>query len=335
MAFKKNLTIDVEGGSSAFGLSAEIGEVTVDGNTYVTAKVTDAAADEKEAGRPAPGAYGIYVTSNGHLNLKGDETVVTADKALYLTEHATIIDTDYETGDGFQEWVPQTLNSSVSLLSKETTLNGETFTEAGTTLYVANTVTFNGDADIEGRLIANSDAALKIGEGSTLTLGVSQVSGDEVKKNSFKNLTVAGGTLQNASQIAVAGELRLDGVTVENETLGSGPQAEISADKIVLGNGTTVINKGHFIAEHTVLGEGSLLLEEEKSWLQQDGTLKAQLDGVTELAGGKISTIESNGEASINALELVGRSDGKSNPTLIVSKGKYAFDSVLINLTNE
>lgn len=335
MAFKKNLTINVEGGSSAFGLSAEIGEVTVDGNTYVTAKVTDAATDEKEASRPAPGAYGIYVTSNGHLTLKGDETVVTADKALYLTKHATIIDTDYETETGFEEWVPQTLNSSVSLLSKETTLNGETFTEAGTTLYVANAVTFNGDADIEGRLIANSDAALKIGEDRTLTLGASQASGDEVKKNSFKNLTVAGGTLKNASQIAVDGELYLDGVTVLNESLESGPQAEISADKIVLGNGTTVINKGHFIAEHTVLGEGSLLLEEEKSWLQNDGTLTAQLDGITELAGGRISTIESDGQASLKGLELVDLPDGKTNPTLIVSQGKYAFDSVLVNLTNE
>ena len=96
----KNLTVDVTGGLNAFGLSSEIGDVIVDGSTYITAKVTDTKPAPQKQGdsinnpRPEAGAYGIYVTSNGHVTLNGKETVVTADKALVITKQSTIFDID-------------------------------------------------------------------------------------------------------------------------------------------------------------------------------------------------------------------------------------------------
>ena len=337
----KNLTVDVTGGLNAFGLSSEIGDVIVDGSTYITAKVTDTKPAPQEQGdsinnpRPEAGAYGIYVTSNGHVTLNGKETVVTADKALVITKQSTIFDIDVNG----QEWVPNTLDTSVSILSKTTTLNGTTSTEEGTKLYVANTVNFNGDADIQGQIMADADATLKIADGKTLTFGDSK----NVESNTFKNLTLEGGTFNNASQMTVNGTLTLENIKAENlknNTDSGERQSQIEADKVVFGNGATFRNKGSFHAKHWVFGEGSVFMEEENTWKQEDGTLRTKFsDYTTELAGGVISTIESNGAEKLAVIELVTDADAKggkpalNNGVLMVTNGAYDFDTVTINIS--
>jgi len=337
----KNLTVDVTGGLNAFGLSSEIGDVIVDGSTYITAKVTDTKPAPQEQGdsinnpRPEAGAYGIYVTSNGHVTLNGKETVVTADKALVITKQSTIFDIDVNG----QEWVPNTLDTSVSILSKTTTLNGTTSTEEGTKLYVANTVNFNGDADIQGLIMADADATLKIADGKTLTFGDSK----NVESNTFKNLTLEGGTFNNASQMTVNGTLTLENIKAENlknNTDSGERQSQIEADKVVFGNGATFQNKGSFHAKHWVFGEGSVFMEEENTWKQEDGTLRTKFsDYTTELAGGVISTIESNGAEKLAVIELVTDADAKggkpalNNGVLMVTNGAYDFDTVTINIS--
>ena len=337
----KNLTVDVTGGLNAFGLSSEIGDVIVDGSTYITAKVTDTKPAPQEQGdsihnpRPEAGAYGIYVTSNGHVTLNGKETVVTADKALVITKQSTIFDIDVNG----QEWVPNTLDTSVSILSKTTTLNGTTSTEEGTKLYVANTVNFNGDADIQGLIMANADATLKIADGKKLTFGDSKTDAS----NTFKNLTLEGGTFNNASQMTVNGTLTLENIKAENlknNTDSGERQSQIEADKVVFGNGATFRNKGSFHAKHWVFGEGSVFMEEENTWKQEDGTLRTKFsDYTTELAGGVISTIESNGAEKLAVIELVTDADAKggkpalNNGVLMVTNGAYDFDTVTINIS--
>ena len=330
----KNLTVDVTGGLNAFGLSSEIGDVIVDGNTYITAKVTDTKPAPQELGdsinnpRPEAGAYGIYVTSNGHVTLNGKETVVTADKALVITKQSTIFDMDVNG----QEWVPSTFDTSVNLHSQTTTLNGKVFTEKETKLDVANTVKFNGDADIQGLLTAKSDATLQIAEDKTLTLGESQAD----KKNTFKNLTIVGGTFNNASVMTVDGELTLNNVLATNGTSYEGEvkTADITANKVVFGNGTKFVNYGGLHAKHYKLETGSLYLEEDKEFTESNGRLaiKATKD-ILELAGGKLSNIGSDGKTELKEINIEGNQS--NDAVVLVSNGQYAFDKVTVNMDKQ
>lgn len=338
----KNLTVDVTGGLNAFGLSSEIGDVIVDGSTYITAKVTDTKPAPQEQGdsinnpRPEAGAYGIYVTSNGHVTLNGKETVVTADKALVITKQSTIFDIDVNG----QEWVPNTLDTSVSILSKTTTLNGTTSTEEGTKLYVANTVNFNGDADIQGLIMADADATLKIADGKTLTFGDSK--NDE--SNTFKNLTLEGGTFNNASQMMVVGTLTLNGVQLINKTeAGDGKHtAEIDVTgegKVVFGNGTKVSNYGGLHAKHYKLETGSVYLEEDKEFtISGDKLATAFSDDTLEFAGGKLSNTGEGGKAELDLtkIELTENTeaDSDNDGMLIFSNGDYSLDELTINVAN-
>ena len=316
----KNLTVTADSRSSgAYALVSEIGNVTVEGNALI-----EAAAERKPS-------YGIYATSNGHIILKGDETTVTADHALTIKRHDLV--------ESLGDWMPSKLDTSVSLLSKETTLNGLVSTEEGTRLYVANTLNFNGDADIQGLIMADADATLKIADGKTLTFGDSK----NVESNTFKNLTLEGGTFNNASQMTVNGTLTLENIKAENlknNTDSGERQSQIEADKVVFGNGATFRNKGSFHAKHWVFGEGSVFMEEENTWKQEDGTLRTKFsDYTTELAGGVISTIESNGAEKLAVIELVTDADAKggkpalNNGVLMVTNGAYDFDTVTINIS--
>lgn len=316
----KNLTVTADSRSSgAYALVSEIGNVTVEGNALI-----EAAAERKPS-------YGIYATSNGHIILKGDETTVTADHALTIKRHDLV--------ESLGDWMPSKLDTSVSLLSKETTLNGLVSTEEGTRLYVANTLNFNGDADIQGQILADSDVAFNIAAGKTLTFGDSK----NVESNTFKNLTLEGGTFNNASQMTVNGTLTLENIKAENlknNTDSGERQSQIEADKVVFGNGATFRNKGSFHAKHWVFGEGSVFMEEENTWKQEDGTLRTKFsDYTTELAGGVISTIESNGAEKLAVIELVTDADAKggkpalNNGVLMVTNGAYDFDTVTINIS--
>ena len=318
----KNLTIAVSSANEkAYGLISEIGNVTVKGNTDITAE--------------GKAAHGIYVTSNGHIYLHGDSTTVTAENALTIKVHEPAESID----DNGIPWKPNTLDTSVSILSKTTTLNGTTSTEEGTKLYVANTVNFNGDADIQGLIMADAAATLKIADGKTLTFGDSK----NVESNTFKSLTLAGGTFNNASQMTVNGTLTLENIKAENlknNTDSGERQSQIEADKVVFGNGATFRNKGSFHAKHWVFGEGSVFMEEENTWKQEDGTLRTKFsDYTTELAGGVISTIESNGAEKLAVIELVTDADAKggkpalNNGVLMVTNGAYDFDTVTINIS--
>lgn len=318
----KNLTIAVSSANEkAYGLISEIGNVTVKGNTDITAE--------------GKAAHGIYVTSNGHIYLHGDSTTVTAENALTIKVHEPAESID----DNGIPWKPNTLDTSVSILSKTTTLNGTTSTEEGTKLYVANTVNFNGDADIQGLIMADADATLKIADGKTLTFGDSK----NVESNTFKNLTLEGGTFNNASQMTVNGTLTLENIKAENlknNTDSGERQSQIEADKVVFGNGATFRNKGSFHAKHWVFGEGSVFMEEENTWKQEDGTLRTKFsDYTTELAGGVISTIESNGAEKLAVIELVTDADAKggkpalNNGVLMVTNGAYDFDTMTINIS--
>lgn len=334
----KNLTVDVTGGLNAFGLSSEIGDVIVDGSTYITAKVTDTKPAPQEQGdsihnpRPEAGAYGIYVTSNGHVTLNGKETVVTADKALVITKQSTIFDIDVNG----QEWVPNTLDTSVSILSKTTTLNGTTSTEEGTKLYVANTVNFNGDADIQGLIMANADATLKIADGKKLTFGDSKTDAS----NTFKNLTLAGGTFSNASQMTVDGTLTLNGVELINKSEEGKKTAEIDvtgAGKVVFGNGTKVTNYGGLHAKHYKLETGSLYLEEDDEFtISGDKLATTFSEDILELAGGKLSNIGDgeNGKAelALSGIHLVGKDGSANDGVIMVSNGTYDFDAVTVDI---
>lgn len=308
---QKNVTMDIKGHTEAYGVYNHAGNVELGGQSgNVTINVD------------ANKSYGLYATSNGVIKVSGNQATINAKGqdayALAITDNEI---------DG----MPYTGGTpTVVLASKVTTLNGKTSVSQKGLLEVANTVKFNADADIQGQLTAKSDAILQIADGKTLKLGTSQAD----KQNTFKNLTISGGSLKNASHMLVDGDLKLEGVKVANES--NNVQGEIRAtNKIILGNGTTFVNKGGFHAKYTVLGEGSLFLEQEKSWKQEDGSLTIQLDGITELAGGKISTIESQGTDTINTLELHAQKDAaEADPTLIVSKGDYTFDKIIVNLSH-
>ena len=270
------------------------------------------------------------------LRILSKETVVTADKALVITKQSTIFDIDVNG----QEWVPNTLDTSVSILSKTTTLNGTTSTEEGTKLYVANTVNFNGDADIQGLIMANADATLKIADGKKLTFGDSKTDAS----NTFKNLTLEGGTFNNASQMMVVGTLTLNGVQLINKTeAGDGKHtAEIDVTgegKVVFGNGTKVSNYGGLHAKHYKLETGSVYLEEDKEFtISGDKLATAFSDDTLEFAGGKLSNTGEGGKAELDLtkIELTENTeaDSDNDGMLIFSNGDYSLDELTINVAN-
>lgn len=315
----KNLTVTADSRSSgAYALVSEIGNVTVEGNALI-----EAAAERK----PSP-SYGIYATSNGHIILKGDETTVTADHALTIKRHDLV--------ESLGDWMPSKLDTSVSLLSKETTLNGLVSTEEGTRLYVANTLNFNGDADIQGQILADSDVAFNIAAGKTLTFGESKDSA----KNAFKNLTLAGGTFSNASQMTVDGTLTLNGVELINKSEEGKKTAEIDvtgAGKVVFGNGTKVTNYGGLHAKHYKLETGSLYLEEDDEFTISGEKLATTFsEDILELAGGKLSNIgdgaSGKAELALSEIHLVGKDGSANDGVIMVSNGTYDFDAVTVNI---
>ena len=319
----KNLTIAVSSANEkAYGLISEIGNVTVKGNTDITAE--------------GKAAHGIYVTSNGHIYLHGDSTTVTAENALTIKVHEPAESID----DNGIPWKPNTLDTSVSILSKTTTLNGTTSTEEGTKLYVANTVNFNGDADIQGLIMANADATLKIADGKKLTFGDSKTDAS----NTFKNLTLEGGTFNNASQMMVVGTLTLNGVQLINKTeAGDGKHtAEIDVTgegKVVFGNGTKVSNYGGLHAKHYKLETGSVYLEEDKEFtISGDKLATAFSDDTLEFAGGKLSNTGEGGKAELDLtkIELTENTeaDSDNDGMLIFSNGDYSLDELTINVAN-
>lgn len=319
----KNLTIAVSSANEkAYGLISEIGNVTVKGNTDITAE--------------GKAAHGIYVTSNGHIYLHGDSTTVTAENALTIKVHEPVESID----DNGTPWKPNTLDTSVSILSKTTTLNGTTSTEEGTKLYVANTVNFNGDADIQGLIMANADATLKIADGKKLTFGDSKTDAS----NTFKNLTLEGGTFNNASQMMVVGTLTLNGVQLINKTeAGDGKHtAEIDVTgegKVVFGNGTKVSNYGGLHAKHYKLETGSVYLEEDKEFtISGDKLATAFSDDTLEFAGGKLSNTGEGGKAELDLtkIELTENTeaDSDNDGMLIFSNGDYSLDELTINVAN-
>lgn len=313
----KNLTVTADSRSSgAYALVSEIGNVTVEGNALI-----EAAAERKPS-------YGIYATSNGHIILKGDETTVTADHALTIKRHDLV--------ESLGDWMPSKLDTSVSLLSKETTLNGLVSTEEGTRLYVANTLNFNGDADIQGQILADSDVAFNIAAGKTLTFGESKDSA----KNAFKNLTLAGGTFSNASQMTVDGTLTLNGVELINKSEEGKKTAEIDvtgAGKVVFGNGTKVTNYGGLHAKHYKLETGSLYLEEDDEFTISGEKLATTFsEDILELAGGKLSNIgdgaSGKAELALSEIHLVGKDGSANDGVIMVSNGTYDFDAVTVNI---
>lgn len=319
----KNLTIAVSSANEkAYGLISEIGNVTVKGNTDITAE--------------GKAAHGIYVTSNGHIYLHGDSTTVTAENALTIKVHEPAESID----DNGTPWKPNTLDTSVSILSKTTTLNGTTSTEEGTKLYVANTVNFNGDADIQGLIMADADATLKIADGKTLTFGDSK----NVESNTFKNLTLEGGTFNNASQMMVVGTLTLNGVQLINKTeAGDGKHtADIDVTgegKVVFGNGTKVSNYGGLHAKHYKLETGSVYLEEDKEFtISGDKLATAFSDDTLEFAGGKLSNTGEGGKAELDLtkIELTENTeaDSDNDGMLIFSNGDYSLDELTIYVAN-
>ena len=313
----KNLTVTADSRSSgAYALVSEIGNVTVEGNALI-----EAAAERKPS-------YGIYATSNGHIILKGDETTVTADHALTIKRHDLV--------ESLGDWMPSKLDTSVSLLSKETTLNGLVSTEEGTRLYVANTLNFNGDADIQGQILADSDVAFNIAAGKTLTFGESKDSA----KNAFKNLTLAGGTFSNASQMTVDGTLTLNGVELINKSEEGKKTAEIDvtgAGKVVFGNGTKVTNYGGLHAKHYKLETGSLYLEEDDEFTISGEKLATTFsEDILELAGGMLSNIgdgaSGKAELALSEIHLVGKDGSANDGVIMVSNGTYDFDAVTVNI---
>ncbi len=313
----KNLTVTADSRSSgAYALVSEIGNVTVEGNALI-----EAAAERKPS-------YGIYATSNGHIILKGDETTVTADHALTIKRHDLV--------ESLGDWMPSKLDTSVSLLSKETTLNGLVSTEEGTRLYVANTLNFNGDADIQGQILADSDVAFNIAAGKTLTFGESKDSA----KNAFKNLTLAGGTFSNASQMTVDGTLTLNGVELINKSEEGKKTAEIDvtgAGKVVFGNGTKVTNYGGLHAKHYKLETGSLYLEEDDEFTISGEKLTTTFsEDILELAGGMLSNIgdgaSGKAELAVSESHLVGKDGSANDGVIMVSNGTYDFDAVTVNI---
>ena len=313
----KNLTVTADSRSSgAYALVSEIGNVTVEGNALI-----EAAAERKPS-------YGIYATSNGHIILKGDETTVTADHALTIKRHDLV--------ESLGDWMPSKLDTSVSLLSKETTLNGLVSTEEGTRLYVANTLNFNGDADIQGQILADSDVAFNIAAGKTLTFGESKDSA----KNAFKNLTLAGGTFSNASQMTVDGTLTLNGVELINKSEEGKKTVEIDvtgAGKVVFGNGTKVTNYGGLHAKHYKLETGSLYLEEDDEFTISGEKLATTFsEDILELAGGMLSNIgdgaSGKAELALSEIHLVGKDGSANDGVIMVSNGTYDFDAVTVNI---
>lgn len=313
----KNLTVTADSRSSgAYALVSEIGNVTVEGNALI-----EAAAERKPS-------YGIYATSNGHIILKGDETTVTADHALTIKRHDLV--------ESLGDWMPSKLDTSVSLLSKETTLNGLVSTEEGTRLYVANTLNFNGDADIQGQILADSDVAFNIAAGKMLTFGESKDSA----KNAFKNLTLAGGTFSNASQMTVDGTLTLNGVELINKSEEGKKTAEIDvtgAGKVVFGNGTKVTNYGGLHAKHYKLETGSLYLEEDDEFTISGEKLATTFsEDILELAGGMLSNIgdgaSGKAELALSEIHLVGKDGSANDGVIMVSNGTYDFDAVTVNI---
>ena len=73
------------------------------------------------------------------------------------------------------------------------------------------------------QILADSDVAFNIAAGEALTFGESKDSA----KNAFKNLTLAGGTFSNASQMTVDGTLTLNGVELINKSEEGKKTAEI------------------------------------------------------------------------------------------------------------
>lgn len=311
----KNLTVNVIGGSSAFGISADVGNLVVKGDTNITAKAVTPKQDPRpEENLPADGAYGIYATSTGHITLEGNETVVTAENALWVTEHTTIIDTTYTTMENGQkvekEWRPATLNAQVDLHSKTTTLNGKAYVQAGRTLDLQNTINFNGDANLEGKVIGSADVVIA-------NQGVMTLSKDA---KTFKNVTFNGGTVENS--------------------------AKIKADKIVLGEGVrfkdTIADTDNIAADHYVFGKNSKYLISAAQLDSDTSATKTAFtfsDNVMEFAGGTVATIENPAVTKI-AVRLETDSDAneglaaKNDGQLVISAGDYDWDEVSINMNS-
>ena len=307
----KNLTVNVVGGNKAFGVAADIGNVVVKGDTHISATATTADKGQKPSiNVPANGSYGIYVTSNGHVTLEGNEAVVTAEKALWVTEHTPIWDTTYTTMENGQkvekEWRPATLNAKVDLHSKTTTLNGKTYVQSGRTLDLQNTINFNGDANLEGKVVGSADVVIA-------NKGVMTLSKDA--KN-FKTVTFNGGTVENS--------------------------AKINAEKIVLGEGVqfkdTIPN--NITAGHYVFGKDSKYLISDAQLDNDTSDTKTAFstsDDVMEFAGGTVATIENPNVTKV-AVRLKADADAtegntvKNDGKLVISAGDYDWEEVTVNM---
>ena len=315
---KKNVTVDVNAKDAAYGLYAHVGTIDVGGNDGVTTINVNA----KES-------HGIRATSTGVVKVSGKQATITAKgtnaNALTITDD----DDSEQIIKATQAGTP-----TVVLAAQSTTLNGKTSVSQNGLLEVAHTVNFNGDADIQGQLTAKSDATLQVANGKTLKLGESQ-SG---KNNTFaKNLTIAGGTFQNKSQMDVKGDLVLNGVTATNgeATAAKAAQtADITANKVIFGNGTKFVNYGGLHAKHYKLETGSLYLEEDKVFTVSDNKLaiKATKD-ILELAGGELSNITSNGQKKLKEINIEGNQT--NDAVVLVSNGNYAFDKVTVNMDKQ
>ena len=313
MTFKKNLNVNAQGGRRAFGLVTENSDITVEGNTNISVQANQAGKANTDAMKPANGAYGIYVTSTGHLTLKGDQTVVNAEKALWLTKHKPVdgIITNYEPID------LQKYTASVKLHAKNTTLNGKVFTEEGTELDLQNTINLNGDAKIEGHVTGSADVVLNTK--GTLTFGKpTQKQVADKDESTFKQLTFNGGRIDN--------------------------HTKMRATKAIFDNGATFYDdSGFFEADHFVFGQNSKYLV-HKSLLDKETTDKTIAltfsDGVMEFAGGTIGTIENPTLTNLalgmeKDADKEGSNAAKNDGVLLVSAGAYDWESIKLNMDKQ
>ncbi|EJW98517.1 hypothetical protein EVA_13376, partial [gut metagenome] len=113
---QKNVTMDIRGESEAYGVFNQVGQVEIGGQSG-DVNIT------VEAGK----SHGLYATSNGVIRVGGNQATINAKGQQ--ANALTITANDNDTGVDYQPGTP-----TIVLASKETTLNGKTFTEEGTRL---------------------------------------------------------------------------------------------------------------------------------------------------------------------------------------------------------
>lgn len=225
------------------------------------------------------------------------------------------------------------------------TVTGTPVTE-GNAFVVRSNVAASGDTALILQASGDIQGTLSGVGAVTATLDANESFNVEGELVVGKDLTIQGGSFTNMGDIELGGNLILENVTALNGDETGEPHGDIDLlnGTLDLRGNTRLTNWGGLHSKNIKLGGTSVYMEEDEGFeAAADGGLKLTLaeDGTLEFAGGRLSTIGSNGEAEITEIVIANGENevpddpAEGNPAtdstqVVFSAGGYTLSSVTI-----